>query len=97
MSDSTDNLREQMVLAMGTVFLKHGSDSNVGQLVDAVLPVIEKHALEARIKATQKFSGLYGIGGDGNDHVATYRKVYAEEMAKLNEQLQATKPEKEGA
>jgi hypothetical protein len=44
--------------------------------------------IKERIAATMKFSGLWGIGGDGNEHVATYRRVYSQEMSTLQNSLE---------
>lgn len=59
--------------------------------------LIDKKVREAETKGiakiNQRFSGLWGIGGDGNDHVTTYRNVYWKNSQEIS-QLQNNQPKK---
>lgn len=51
------------------------------------LTALVKFIHQKQMKEVQRFAGLYGIGGDGNDHVATYRKVYSNRMNQLEDAI----------
>lgn len=73
--------------------------SNDDKWVLNSLGVNDPYALNALIEfirkkqmaEIQRFGGLYGIGGDGNDHVTTYRNVYSKRMNELENAMEKNK------
>ena len=75
---------------------KQSDRDQVMRYWDLITRHIQIEVLEARKKATLNFSGLWGIGGDGNDHVAIYRRIYGKEMEHIERELAELKNNRGG-
>lgn len=84
---SVEEILARLAEQVADVFDGDLEDYPQTKLINEATSKINRLIVEAEVKGMKKmndrFAGLYGIGGDGNDHVTTYRKVYFDNVQEI--------------